>query len=265
MAIGSEYNGNNNSGSSNNKQTDTTYYSRFKIRSKDGKRSLGLTFWSGLMILDINDVDNNNGFKVTSLETIRLSPTKAKILASELRAFKEYMKQDKIDPNKAFGVNSGLGNEVPYIGFSAMDDEDRTVVITIGKINGSGNILSSQSLVLDNNEYLYALEWNNLAKMDVERVQYTHLELDMIIDALTDFGNHMNGALAYSVLDLGRYDNVRMNRRFDAIYDKLGIEKYTPGQGGRNGGTNNFLSNLSTSNKASTSRSLDDIEGLLDD
>lgn len=265
MAIGSEYNGNNNNGS--NKQSDTTYYSRFKIRSKDNRRSFGISYWSGLMVIDINDVDNNNGFRVTSLETIRLSPNKAKILASELRGLKEYMKQDKVDPNKAFGVNSGLGNEVPYIAFSVMDDEERTIVVTIGKINGSGNIMSSQSLTLDNNEYLYALEWNNLSKMDVERVQYSHLELDMIIDTLTDFGTHMNGALAYSVLDLGRYDTVRMNRRFDALYDKLGIEKFTPGNSGRgNGGTNNFLNNLSQSSRpTSTSRSLDDIEGLLDD
>ncbi len=267
MAIGSDYNS-NNSGANNNRQSnDTTYYSRFRIRSKDGKRSLSISFWSGLIILDINDVDNNNGFKSSSLETIRLSPMKARMLASELRALKEYMKQDNIDPNKAFGVNSGLGNEVPYIGFSVNNDEEKTIAATIGKINGSGNILSCQTIVFDNTEYLYALEWDNISKMDVERVQYDHLELDILIDTFDDFGKHMNGALAYSVLDLGRYDNVRMNRRFDAIYDKLGIEKYTPGQGGRsNGGVNNFLNNLSSSNKHSNSRSLDDIEeGLLDD
>ena len=264
MAIGTDYNGNNNG---NNKQSDTTYYSRFKIRSKDGRRSLGISFWSGLLIIDINDVDNNNGFKVTSLETVRLSPNKAKMLATELKSLKEYMKQDKIDPNQAFGVSSGLGSEVPYIAFSVMDNDERTIVVNIGKINGSGNIISSQSLVLDNNEYLYALEWNNLAKMDVERIQYPHLELDMIIDTLNDFGSHMNGALAYSVLDLGRYDNIRFNRRFDAIYDKLGIEKFTPGNGrGNNGGTNNFLNSLSQSQRgSSTTKSLDDIEGLLDD
>lgn len=264
MAIGNDYNS-SVSNSNNTKQSDTTYYSRFKIKSKDGRRNLGLTFWAGLMVFEINDVDAGNGFKVTALETIRLSPTKAKILASELRSLKEYIKSDKIDPNRAFGVNSGLGNEVPYIGFAVNNDDERTISVTIGKINGSGEILSCQTLTFDNNEYLYALEWNNLSKMDVERVQYNHLELDMLIDALDDFAKHMNGALAYSLLDLGRYDNVRMNRRFDAIYDKLGIEKYTPGQNRGNSGSNNFLNNLSASNKSSVSRSLDDIEGLIDD
>lgn len=264
MAIGGDY---SNNGNNNNKQADTTYYSRFKIRSLDGKRSLGFSFWSGLLIMEINDVDTSSGgFKVNALETIRLSPNKAKILADELRLLKSYIKEPVVDPNKAFGVSSGLGTEVPYIGFSSMNDENRTIVITIGKINGEGRITSSQSFPLDNNEYLYSLEWKDINTMDVERVQYNHLELDMIIDTLDDFGKHMNGALAYSVLDLGRYDQIRMNRKFDQIFDKLGIEKYTPnGNRSYNSGSNNFLSNLASNNRSSNSTSLESLEDLLDD
>ena len=263
MAIGGDYSNNNNS----NKQSDTTYYSRFKVRSVDGKRSFGFSFWSGLLIVEINDVDTSSGgFKVNALETIRLSPNKAKMLAYELRLLKNYIKESKVDPNRAFGVSSGLGTEVPYIGFSSMNNEDRTIVITIGKINGEGRIVSSQSFPLDNNEYLYALEWKDINTMDVERNQYNHLELDMIIDILDDFGTHMNGALAYSVLDLGRYDQFRMNKKFDQIFDKLGIEKYTGGNRSyNNSGSNNFLSNLASNNRSSNSTSLDDLEDLLDD
>ena len=262
MAIGENYS-NNGSNQNNNKQNDTTYYSRFKIRSKDSKRSLGISFWAGLLIIDINDVDTANGFKVTALETIRLSPTKAKILLHEIDAFKAYLDAGVIDPNKAFGVSSGLGNEVPYIGFSATPD--KVVVITIGKINNSGNILNSQSFTLDNNEYQYGLEWKNINTMDVESVPCSNIDLDMIVDVLKDFSAHMNGALAYSIADFTRYDNIRMNRRFDAIYDKLGIEKYN-GNGGNRGNyqSNNFLSNLSSSNR-STSTTIDNLEGLLDD
>ena len=208
MAIG-DYGNNNSSNNANQKSSDTTYYSRLRFRSKDNKRSLTITFWSGLMILDINDVDVNNGFKPNSLETIRLSQNKAKILFNELKSFKEYMKSDKIDPNKAFGVTSGLGNEVPYIGFSCQNDENKTVGVTIGKINNSGDILSAQTMMFDNSEFNFGLEWNNISKMDVERVYHPNMELDMIMDALYDFSTHMNGALAYSVLNLGRYD---MNR-----------------------------------------------------
>ena len=267
MAIGGDY---SNNGNSNNKQADTTYYSRFKIRSLDGKRSLGFSFWSGLLIMEINDVDTSSGgFKVNALETIRLSPNKAKMLADELRLLKAYIKESTVDPNKAFGVSSGLGSEVPYIGFSSMNDENRTIVITIGKINGEGRITSSQSFPLDNNEYLYSLEWKDITTMDVERVQYNHLELDMIIDTLDDFGKHMNGALAYSVLDLGRYDQVRMNRKFDQIFDKLGIERYSGGSANGNFvGKSNFLSNAANNGSFGKSRSLtsvDDLDDMLDE
>lgn len=264
MAIGDF--GNNGNANNNQKSSDTTYYSRFKIRSKDNRRSLGVTFWSGLLIININDVETANGFKVNELECVRLSPNKAKILASEIRSFKEYIKAGKIDENKAFGVTAGLGSEVRYIAFSCTKDDNHTVVITIGRINDSGSILSSQSFPLDNDEFLYALEWNNVYKMEAERVQYENLELDMLLDTLDDFGKHMNGALAYSVLDLARYDSVRMNRRFDALYDKLGIEKFVPGQGGGNrSGSNNFLNNLAASNRSSNATTLESLEDMLDD
>jgi len=262
MAIGSDYNGNSSNDSKQSK--DTTYYSRFKIRSKDQKRSFGLTFWSGFMVFEINDVDTSNGYHVNALETIRLSSNKARILAGELRQLKEYMKQPKVDPNKAFGVSSGLGDPVPYIGFSVDNNPERTVSIIIGKINGSGSIVSSQTFVVDNDEYLYALEWNNISKMDVERVQYDHLELDVIIDTLDDFAKHMSGALAYSIFDLGKYDNIKLNKRFDAIYDKLGIGKFVPQSSGSRS-SNNFLNNLASNNRTSNSGSLDDLMDGLDD
>lgn len=262
MAIGSDYNNNSNG---NNKSSDTTYHSRFKVRSKDGKRVLSISFWSGLLVIDISDVDTNNGFKTNSLESIRLSPNKAKILANELLLLKEYMKEKKVDPNRAFGVNSGLGAEVPYIGFSSLNDDERTVVVTIGRIDNSGNIISSQTFNFNSKDYWYALEWEDITNMKVERAAYNQLELDMFIDTLDSFAKYMNGALAYSILDLARYDMMRVNRKFDSIFDKLGIEKYTPGSNKGSYGSNNFLNNLSANNRSSNSTSLDSLEDMLDD
>lgn len=263
MAIGSF---GNNSNTNNQKMTENTYYSRMRFRTKDNKRMLSCNFWSGLMCLSIDDVDINNGFKPNILEVIRLSGNKAKLLYLELKAFKEYLNNNKvIDPNKAFGVNAGLGNEVSYIGFSAKDENDtRLICVTIGKINNNGDILSAQSMIFDSQEYNCGLEWNDITKMDVERVQYANIELDIIMDALNAFSTSMNGALAYSVYDLGRYDINKMNKKFDSIFDKLGIEKYTPGQ--RNygsSGSNSFLNNLSSKNSNSTS--IDDLGDILDD
>ena len=257
MAIGD--NGNSN----NNQLKDITYYSRLKFRSADNKRSVSISFWGGLMVFEINDVDVNNGYKSSALETIRLSLNKAKILSYELKTFKDYLKAGKIDPNKAFGVSSGLGNEIPYIAFSANNDEENTIGLTIGKINSSGSIISSQTFMFDNTSYLYGLEWTNLSKMEVEKVSYEHVELDTIIDAIEDFAKHMNGSLAYSYYDLGRYEINKTNKKFDSIFDKLGIERISSGNNRYNGGSNSFLNNLAA--KSSNSISMDNLEGLLDD
>ena len=263
MAIGDYGNGNSNN---NQKNTETTYYSRMRFRTKDNKRMLSCSFWSGLMILSIDDVDINNGFKPNQLELIRLSANKAKILYMELKALKEYINNSKtIDPNKAFGVSAGLGNETPYIGFSVKEDDDlnRILCVTIGKINNNGDILSAQTMVFDNHEYTCGLEWNDISHMDVVSVQYTNIELDIIMDALYAFSTNMNGALAYSIYDLGRYDANRTNKKFDAIFDKLGIEKIGSNRSYGSSGGNSFLNNLSAKN--STPTSLDELGELLDD
>ena len=251
-------------------------------RNQFGRR--GSTFYQDLSNGRINRVGRNGNYRDfqnafekelfdgllgkefrNSLESIRLSPNKAKILANELLLLKEYMKEKKVDPNRAFGVNSGLGAEVPYIGFSSLNDDERTIVVTIGRIDNSGNIISSQTFNFNSKDYWYALEWEDITNMKVERAAYNQLELDMFIDTLDSFAKNMNGALAYSVLDLARYDAMRINRKFDSIFDKLGIEKYTPGSNKGSYGSNNFLNNLSANNRSSNSTSLDSLEDMLDD
>lgn len=255
MAIGGTYNGGNNSG--DKKQLyENTYYSRIRVKNDDAKLALSFSYRSGLLIAEISEI--KQGFQYEPLESIYISPTKALLLTKEIKKFKTYLVDGKIAPNKAFGVTTGMGEKVSYIGFHA--NKDKNIFITIGKIDGSGNITNAATIPL-NNEYHYAVEWNNIEAMDLEKVYYDMTELEQFEFMLSDFARAMTGAFAYSFADLTRFDLAAVKGKMDPIYDKLGIEKRS--YGNKNyGGENNFLSNAKSSSK---STSFDDIEASFED
>lgn len=256
MAIGGNYNASNNDNGGKNKIFENTYYSRLRVKNDDAKLALGYSYRSGLLIMEISEI--KQGFQYEALETIYISPTKALLLSKEIKKFKTYLAENNIEENKAFGVTTGMGEKVSYIGFHA--DKSGKIYITIGKIDGSGNITNSATIPL-NNEYHYAIEWNNIEAMDLEKVYYDNTELDQIDLMLTDFARAMSGAFAYSVADLSRFDVAGIKAKMDPIYDKLGIEKRS--YGNRSYGENNFLTNAKSSSSNSTT--FDDIEASFED
>lgn len=256
MAIGGNYNSNNGEGK---KQLyENTYYSRVRIKNDEAKLALGFSYRSGLLIAEISEI--KEGFQYEALESIYISPTKAALLTKELKRFKYYLTEtdEKIEPNKAFGVTGGMGEKVSYIGFHA--NEDKKIFVTIGKIDGQGNITNAATIPL-NSEYHFAVEWDNIESMDLSKVYYETIELDQIVQMLEDFARCMTGALAYSVVDMARFDIAGIKGKMDPIYDKLGIERRS--YGNKSYGENNFLSNAGKASSKSTS--FDDIESSFED
>ena len=258
MAIGGTYNS-GNTGEGKKQLYENTYYSRIRIKNDEAKLALGFSYRSGLLCAEISEI--KEGFQYEAIESIYISPTKAALLSKELRRFKYYLteSEEKITSNKAFGVTAGMGEKVSYIGFHA--NEDKKLFVTIGKIDGQGNITNAATIPL-NSEYHYAVEWDNIESMDLSKVYYETIELDQMVQMFDDFARCMSGALAYSVVDLARFDVAGIKGKMDPIYDKLGIEKRSYGNKSY-GGENNFLNNA---NKASSkSTSFDDIESSFED
>lgn len=249
MAIGGQFN-NDSNGSNTKKKYENPYYSRLKFKENDGKLSLGITYKSGLMVLSISEL--KEGFQYENIQEIHLSQTKAKLLSEEIDKFLDYLSEGIIVEGKAFGVNAGMGEKVSYIGFHA--DFDKKVYITIGKFDGSGNIIESTTITL-NKDYHFSLEWENINTMDVAKCYNDLIELYQLKNALEDFGRYMNGASAYSVLDLGRYDLGRILSKMDPIFDKLGIERLNSNNNGSRG--NSFLDN--SKSLSSNHVSIDDV------
>lgn len=236
---------------STGKRTDYSYYPRMRIRKEDAKTCLSFEFRSGLLQIKILNLQSD-GFSWDNehpAQVIYLSPTKALLLVNQLKAFKEYLANEKkIDEKKAFGVNGGMGDKVSFIAFHA--DKDKNILVDIGKFDSQGIILESSQTSL-NKEYHYGLEWNDLKSMDIVRVFDDELELNQLIYLLSDFGRFMNGAAAYAQADLTRYDLGRVLGKMDPIYDKLGIERLNKSGSFRSRGTNNFLNNTGTSESKS--------------
>lgn len=256
MAIGDYGNNNSNGNSRNNGVYEATCYSRYRF--KNDNSSLTITYKMGLIVLEISEVDSSDGYKPVPKAKIYLSPIKAKMLVEQIGAFLEYKTSKKIDPNKAFGVNAGMAEKVSYIGFST--DDELHNIITIGKFDGNGTITESATFTFAK-DYNYSLEWNNIKSNDLSKVFHNEVELDMLRTALIDFSRAMSGAYAYANIDTARYENARDHYRIDSILDKLGIERRSSGNGNSySGGSNNYLSNASSSSK---STSIDDIEDLL--
>lgn len=247
MAIGGEFNNgtgsNNNSGNNNggtNKMYENTYFSRVRIKQADGKKAVGFSFRSGLLILSADVLQDQNGFKWDTVTAIHLSPTKAKLFAKEIEKFQKAYTDGTIIPGQGYGVNAGMGEKISYI--ALYTDEDRNIFIQIGKFDGNGQVVESADTQL-NKDYHFALEWNNVSAMDLSKVYYDMVELEQLKELAEDFGRQMNGVIGYAVADAARFDLGRILRKMDPLYDKLGIERRSSGNGNNYNRSNNFLNN----------------------
>lgn len=255
MAIGSDYE--NNNGSSNggyqSRVYDNDYYSRLKI--KNANQTLSIIYGAGLMKITISTYDQAAG-ATNDLITIHLSPIKANLLAAEIDELLKNIEEGNIDPSKGFGVNAGMNEKITYIAFSA--DVDKHIYATIGKFSGnSGEIVEAYKFEF-NFDYIHALEWNDIDSNDLVKVYDNLAEINMLRNAIYDFSRASNGAYGYSVADITRYDRARADRRMDQVFDRLGIERKTGGNGSYNRQQSSFLNNSS-----SKSTTVDDIGDLL--
>ena len=257
MAIGEE---NTSFGGNSERKSNREYAYYPRLKFKREETAINYEFQGGLLKFKIVKKNSDNFSYDTEhpLAAISLSPTKAVLLTEQIKLFRNYIvTEKKIDPNKAWGVNGGMGEKISYIAFHATTDKH--IIVDIGKFDNNGRVIESASHEL-NFEYHYALEWNNLKEMDITRVFNNMIELNQILATVEDFGRYMNGALAYSVADTTRYDLGRVLGKLDPVYDKLGIERVNNGSNYKPRGNNNFLSNTGTSQ----SKSYDSIQDMLE-
>lgn len=242
-------------GDSNNggKVYENTYYSRMRFKDYDKKVSLSFKFRAGMLVADISQ--EKDGFQYESIVDIFITSTKAKILLNEIERFEKDIAAGTVEPDKGYGINAGMGEVVSILALHTTEDGGKAVFI--GKVDGSGNITKSYDYIFNNKDFHYGLSWNNISSMDVSKNYYNDLEYEQFKDAIRQFADVSSGAVGYAVADITRYDNQRILKKMDPIFDKLGIERNNGGYNRNRGGSNNYFMNAPAS---SNHKNYDDME-----
>ena len=208
--------GDNNKGGKKN--YENTHYSRIKFNNREEKLLLGFSYWSGLLKVTISQEKSSfsgGGTEYDEIAYIHLSPVKSKVLSAGISELLDG-KEDKL-----YGVNTGFSETQSVIAFGK---DDGKMAVIIAKVDPEGKIQNAVTFHF-NNEYHYGLEWTDFKKMECERNFNNNLELEMFKLVLDQFTEAMTGAMSYSVMDMGRFDNSRINTKIDLVMDALNIER----------------------------------------
>lgn len=205
-------------GNGNGGSYGTTYYTRFGLRTEDGKLKLTPSYKNGLMNLNISR--NKGDYTYESISFITLSPTKASILASQLEQFLRDLTTGKAKDGVAYGVDTGFKDVRPFICGTFIEGNP---YITIGKVSPDGTIEQRTDYPI-NTKYHYGLNWKNLDKMDVEKTYYDDTEIAQLISLLKEFAKQSFGAGAAATCEMMRLDPKVFNDTITAAASKLGIE-----------------------------------------
>ena len=265
MALGDGNGFGGNNGGDSNKLYEKTYYSRISIRdyTRNTGRSLNISYRSGMMIIAI-DEPKQGSFEKEPVVDVFLTTTKAKLF---LKAIEAYEAENKHSDKGAYGVATGMGDVQRAIMIHS--GVDGTPAITIGKFDGgTGNWIKQETYEFNTEEYAQFITWKD--KTDNGSTSLTNVpnvEFDFLKQALTNFVANADGAIAYSVADMTRYDYRGILNKMNPIYNKLGIEIGYNG-GGNNNNRGSFFGNNNASGRTfgtTEHKSLDDLSFNDDD
>lgn len=261
MSLGNDYN--------NDKKStiyDPTIYSPYRMNNAEStvdKTCMTFTYWKNTLRITIapkkETGNDETSFDLENGISIYLSHTKARILADVMRKF-------LADPEKY--DNSGVPSGQGIITISrGKEFNSPSPLMIIRKIDETGNVVSSFAYEFKSNYFFSVLNYTENADFGRDFESYNNLEIEQMITLLEQYYTAMTCATAYTVLDQGKFEAARNNRRINQIMDKLGISSdYNSGSrsGGRSYNSSSYFANggKNQSDKTSgyTQATLDDIE-----
>lgn len=222
------------------KNTEASYYSRFRVKSEETNMTLSATFWSGTLKLSITENRSTENTKPNELAAIYMSPFKSAIMA-------EYISKVIEDENckKIYGVNTGAGESQ---GLFLISRENKVPYIIIAKVDSNGKFVNSQRFNF-NRDYNYGLEVTNLDTLDFNKEYKNHIELSALRDLLLDFSRSANGAYAYFTHDINRYEIGKIVGKINKIAEKVGVESNSGSYSKGNSNNSYFNKSDKTKNK----------------
>lgn len=265
MAFGN-YNNNKKQG-----PFDPTVYSPYKFnnaKSTVDQTQLSAQFWSNslrIMIAPKNSdsPEDQPTFDVKNSISIYLNHVKARMLHNVLTNFLS-------DPIANDNVGVVAGSSI--ISFTTGKDFGSNFpMVVIRKVDESGNITASFAYEVKGDYHFSVRGFTEKSNGQYDREFYPNLELECLLTLLEEFYKAETRAIAYSVLDSGKYDQYRMATKINRIGEKLGLDMNVSSSGSTRSNSTSYFSrdnNGGGSNNGGdegygnnyTSATLDDIE-----
>ena len=244
-----------------NKIYEKQYSSRFSVRDyqHNTNKVLNYSYKNGMLIISIDKI-KDGGFEYETIVDAWITPTKAKLL---LQAIKDFKEAKKLPANAGFGIASGMGET--QRAFILRSDENGNPMVTIGKFNGNnGEWIVVEDFRFNNDNFHFYLNWEDYKNNgSASSTYYNNIEFEQLEQIVSNFANNMDGAIAYSTVDMLKFDFRGILNKINPIYDKLGIERQFSG---RTTSTGSFFGGSNQRNfGTSESKSLDEISSRFED
>lgn len=248
MALGDTYNNNNS-----NKRKNVNTYSLVNFANPEGvdKTKLSFDYWANMIKVSIAPLKEGGNSEYNSYDhdnagNIYLTHIKARQLAAIIE---RYIK----DP-VTFPDNAGVNTKNSVIALHKTLNGSAAACLVIKVFNDSKQIESSYAYEFKNDFYFTMENFEDL-ETEYDKVFDNTSEIMSVYSLLMQFSDTINGALAHSVLEYGKFNNTKINSTLGSIAKKLGVEY--------NGYSNKSNTNVfeGTGNtKPGRTYSLDDIE-----
>lgn len=246
----------------NNGKNVPTYYSRFRVYNPDEKLTISVNFWNGMMKISLDQFIQNgyNQYGSSSsrdeVVAVYVSPIKARLFAKCI----DDMLADSKDCS--YGIDTGTGD---IRGLIVIGRKSGVPFIGLGKVNSDGGYENYQEYKFAKDMY-YRLNIKDVQKLKFDKIIEDTVELEQLRNAAIEFANAMNGAYAYSVHDIGRYEHNRSNNLLQSIADAVGVTRNSKSSKGNSffEGSNKSTGGNTTGNGAPEGYiNLDDLEDEL--
>ena len=236
------------------KQYLPVYYSEYGTGNKDGidPSALSYTFYNRMLKLSISPLKMNNGDKVSydheNAAVVWLTHTKA-------RMFYHAIQKVLAGEIENGGVNTG--NEGLVIFTNGKELGIPNYCLIINKVDENGTVISSYAYEFKTKHH-FSVE--NYSSKDSSHKKFFHntIEVEQLLDLLRTYYESMSGAMAYAVMDAGRFNTNANNTKIDLIMSKLGVE-YKTGMTSRSSNKSFFDNTDPANDRSIRTATMDDL------
>ena len=248
--------GNYDNNQNNKKQISVNVYSPYKMSNTEGvdPSALNFTFCLNLLKISISPKKPGDIIAFDHEKAIEcfLTHSKAKVFADEIR----YMLSHKGEVHNV-AVSTGKDGMIEFN--DGTDFGTNNYLLVLRKIGEDGRPTSVYAYEFKRDYYFSIRNYNQDSPANYDRAIHDTVEIEELLILLDEYVKAMSGAVAYSVLENGKYAQARQENKINAIMDKLGVEY---NKGGNYSKPNNSFFNNNQGNTSYRQGTLDEFTAM---